>query len=103
MWREIQPATTKESLNMFRAASVLVLASTMVMGAHASALTPPAEQAGEMLARIQAVDTKCNYLGVSDKDTLSRLVARSGSPRSRGWIHFFAFAKSESSLRSYAW
>ena len=36
----------------------------------------PAEQAAQMLARVQTVDMKCSYLNAADKDALSNLVAR---------------------------
>ncbi len=42
----------------------------------AFAETSPAEQAAQMLARVQSVDVHCNYLNASDKDELSKLVAR---------------------------
>jgi hypothetical protein len=69
--REIQRVTTKESFRMFKSLGVLVLTSSMAFAA-----TPPAEMAGEMLARAQSVDIKCNYLKAADRDTLSSLVAR---------------------------
>ena len=50
--------------------------STIFVGSVAFAETPPAEMAGEMLARAQSVDMKCNYLHAADRDALSRLVAR---------------------------
>lgn len=51
----------------------LVLASFTTW---AMAQSAPAEQAAEMLARAQAVDVKCNYLSMTEKDDLARLVAR---------------------------
>ena len=61
---------------MLKNVGALVIASTLGLGGAAFAATPPAEMAGEMLARAQSVDMKCNYLSATDKDTLSGLVAR---------------------------
>ena len=53
-------------------------AAVLLTLAHAVAYadTTAAEQAAEMLARVQSVDMKCGYLQATDKDTLSSLVAR---------------------------
>lgn len=56
---------------------VIALSLTMAFGSGSSlADTTPAEQAAQMLARVQTVDMKCSYLNVADKDALSNLVAR---------------------------
>ncbi len=67
---------TKVSCVMLKNVGAWVLVSTLGFGGAAFAATPPAEMAGEMLARAQSVDMKCNYLSATDKDTLSGLVAR---------------------------
>ena len=61
---------------MLKNVGAWVIASTLGFSATAFATTPPAEMAGEMLARAQSVDMKCNYLSATDRDTLSGLVAR---------------------------
>ncbi len=61
---------------MLKNVGAWAIVSTLGFGAAALAATPPAEMAGEMLARAQSVDMKCNYLTATDKDTLSGLVAR---------------------------
>lgn len=57
----------------------LTIAATMAMifaTEPSFADTSPAEQAAQMLARVQTVDMKCSYLNAADKDVLSNLVAR---------------------------
>jgi len=53
-----------------------VVGACVVWPVMAWAETSPAEQAAQMLARVQSVDAHCNYLNASDKDELSKLVAR---------------------------
>ena len=62
--------------NKIRIRNVALSLALIAVSSSALAQTTPAEQAAEMLARIQSIDMKCGYLDAADKDALSNLVAR---------------------------
>ena len=63
-------------INKIRIKYVALCLALITLSTSSWAQTTPAEQAAEMLARIQSIDMKCSYLNAADKDALSSLVAR---------------------------
>ena len=57
-------------------ATAWMFCGLLVFTHAAQAANTPAEQAGEMLARAQALNQKCNYLNAADKAHLLRLVQK---------------------------
>ena len=62
--------------NQFHLQVIAAIIATQFAAGSSFADNTPAEQAAQMLARVQTVDMKCSYLNAADKDALSNLVAR---------------------------